>query len=313
MPYFKNEGSLNTNLQLENLRSNVDGLARVNTRNKARQEEIEHADLRLTQRLQRTLDIQALLQFFCQEIATLVPCDSTSYQNIEQNLGYSYGTLGTHICQYKLELEGQYLGDLVCTRNKPFGDQDLLIIESLTGALIYPLRNSLMYQQAINMSLLDPLTGAGNRKALEKAIIREQNNVVRYDTPFSMLMIDIDYFKNINDDYGHSAGDTTLQSVSETIQNIIRQSDELFRFGGEEFVVLLNNSDVNSATYMAERIRKAIEQVETLCENECIKVTVSIGVAHFNKTECMDQLFNRADQALYRAKNNGRNQVKVAA
>ncbi|MFT5451504.1 MAG: diguanylate cyclase (GGDEF)-like protein [Enterobacterales bacterium] len=313
MQYFNNERSLNTNIQLESLRSNVDGMARVVTRNKTRQEQIEHSALRLTQRLQRTLDIQALLQFFCQEITVLVPCDSTSYQNLDQNLGYSYGSIGTHVCQYKLELEGQYLGDLVCTRNKPFGDQDLLIIESLTAALIYPLRNSLMYQQAINMALLDPLTGAGNRKALEKAIVREQNNVERYDKPFSMLMIDIDFFKNINDQHGHSAGDTTLQSVCETIKNIIRQSDELFRFGGEEFVVLLNNSDVNSASFMAERIRLAIEQVETICENESIKVTVSIGVAHFNKTERMDELFNRADQALYLAKNNGRNQVSVAA
>jgi diguanylate cyclase (GGDEF)-like protein len=128
-----------------------------------------------------------------------------------------------------------------------------------------------------------------------------------------MLMIDIDYFKKVNDQHGHSAGDSTLQTVSETINNIIRQSDELFRFGGEEFVVLLNNSDVNSASFMAERIRQAIEQVEVMCENESIKVTVSIGVAHFNKTECMDQLFNRADEALYLAKNNGRNQVRVAA
>ena len=120
----------------------------------------------------------------------------------------------------------------------------------------------------------------------------------RYDTPFSMLMIDIDYFKKINDQHGHSAGDTTLKSVCETIKNIIRQSDELFRFGGEEFVVLLNNSDVNSASFMAERIRQAIEQVETLCENGAIKVTVSIGVAHFNKTECMDQLFNRAEKII---------------
>jgi len=298
MQYFNSERSLNTNVQLESLRRKVDGIAQVTSRNNTRQEEIEHAALRLSQRLQRTLDIQALLQFFCQEIASLVPCDSTSYQNLEQNLGYSYGSIGTHICQYKLELEGQYLGDLVCTRNKPFGDQDLLIIESLTGALIYPLRNSLMYQQAVNMALLDPLTGAGNRKALENAVLREQNIIERYDTPFSMLMIDIDYFKKINDQYGHSAGDKTLQSVSATIKNIIRQSDELFRFGGEEFVVLLNNSDVNSATFMAERIRLAIEQVETLCENESIKVTVSIGVAHFNKTECMEHLFNRADRAL---------------
>jgi len=313
MRYFNSERSLNTETQLESLRSNIAGITQVDRRIKRHQQEVELAGLRLTERLQRTLDIQALLQFFCQEIATLVPCDSTSYQNTEQNLGYSFGNKGVHICHYNLELEGQYLGDLICTRNKPFGDQDLLVIETLAASLVYPLRNALMYQQAINMALQDPLTGAGNRKALEKAIVREQNLVERYDTPFSMLMIDIDFFKKINDQYGHSVGDTTLQTVSKTIMDMIRQSDEMFRYGGEEFVVLLNNSDVNSASYMAERIRQAIEQVEIMCEDSLIKVTVSIGVAHFNKTECMDHLFNRADQALYVAKDNGRNQVSVAA
>ena len=313
MQYFNSERSLHTEIQLKTLSSNIKGIAKTNGRSKTRQEEVENTSLRLTQGLQRTLDIQALLQFFCQEIATLVPCDSTSYQNLQQNLGYSYGSIGTHLCQYKLELEGEYLGDLVCTRNKPFGDQDLLIIEGLAGSLVYPLRNALMYQQAINMALQDPLTNAGNRKALENAIQREQHLVERYETSFSLLMIDIDYFKKVNDQYGHGAGDRTLQKVSQTIMEVIRQSDQLFRYGGEEFVVLLNNSDVNNASFMAERIRQAIEQIVTMCDTVPIKVTVSIGVANFNQKECVDQLFSRADKALYIAKGNGRNQVSVAA
>ena len=313
MQYFNSERSLDTDIQLQTLRSTISGLAQQKHRNRTRQEEIEHVALRLSQNLQRSLDIQALLQFFCQEIATIVPCDSTSYQNLEENLGFTYGTKGAHICQYNLQLKGEYLGDLICTRNKPFGDQDLLIIESLAGSLVYPLRNALMYRQAINMSLQDPLTGAGNRKALENAIKREQNLVERYDTPFSMLMIDIDYFKKINDQYGHTTGDRTLQTVSETITEVIRQSDQLFRFGGEEFVVLLNNTELESATFLAERIRQAIENYETEHENGVIKVTASIGVAHYDKTEDMDNLLNRADQALYCAKEEGRNKVNVAA
>ena len=313
MQYFNSNRSLNTEFQLKNLKHKVSGIAQPKKSDSARQLEIEQAGLRLTQRLQRSLDIQALLQFFCQEITTLVPCDSTSYQNKEQSLGYTYGTNGSHICQYRLELEGSYMGDLVCTRNKPFGDQDLLIIETLTAALVYPLRNALMYQQAISMALQDPLTGAGNRKALEKAVLREQKITERYDTPFSMLMIDIDYFKKVNDQYGHSVGDTTLQNVSSTIMDMIRQSDEMFRYGGEEFVVLLNNSDTDSASFMAERIRKAIEQVQVETDQGPIQVTVSIGVAHFDRNESMDHLFKRADEALYKAKDMGRNQINVAA
>ncbi len=312
MQHFNSERSLDTDFQLQTLRSTISGLAQNRHRSRSRQEEIEHIALRLSQNLQRSLDIQALLQFFCQEIATIVPCDSTSYQNLEENLGFSYGTKGVHICQYNLELEGKYLGDLICTRNAPFGDQDLLIIESLAGSLVYPLRNALMYRQAINMSLQDPLTGAGNRKALEKAIKREQNLVERYDTPFSMLMIDIDFFKKINDQYGHTTGDQALQTLSETISDVIRQSDQFFRFGGEEFVILLNNTELESATFLAERIRQAVEDSETENENGTIKMTVSIGVAHYDKTENMDNLLNRADQALYCAKEEGRNKVNVA-
>jgi len=128
-----------------------------------------------------------------------------------------------------------------------------------------------------------------------------------------MLVIDIDFFKKINDQHGHSAGDSTLQTVSQTISDVIRQSDQLFRFGGEEFVVLLNNTELESATSLAERIRYAIEQAETVSESDTIKVTASIGVAHFDKAENMDDLFGRADQALYNAKENGRNKVSVAA
>lgn len=313
MRYFNNKQSIKTESHFAGLRSNIAGLAKLKHTSQNRQDEVEQAGLRLTQRLQRTLDIQELLQLFCQEIANLVPCNSTSYQNIEENLGYTYGTHGVHVCQYKLELEGMYLGELVCTRDKAFGDQDLLVVETLAGSLVYPLRNALMYRQAINMALQDPLTGAGNRKALDKALSREQNMAERYDTPFSMLIIDIDFFKNINDDYGHSCGDTTLKAVSKTIQQTIRQSDDMFRYGGEEFVVLLNNCDVNNASIMAERIRQAIEKVEILCKTGVINVTVSIGVANFNKQENMDNLFNRADQALYKAKDGGRNQVTVAA
>ncbi len=313
MQYFNSERTLDTDMQLQSSGSTIQGLAQNEQRSSSRQEEIEQVTLRLTQNLQRSLDIEALLQLFCQEITSIVPCDSTSYENIDQNLGFTYGTNGTHICQYNLQLEGKYLGDLICTRNVPFGDQDLLIIESLASSLVYPLRNSLMYREAMNMALQDPLTGAGNRKSLEKAIKREKKLVERYDKPFSVLMIDIDFFKNINDQHGHSAGDLTLQTVSQTITDVIRQSDQLFRFGGEEFVVLLDNTKLGSAAILAERIRVAIEQSKTTCAANSIQVTISIGVAHYDKTKNMDDLFARADQALYHAKENGRNKVSIAA
>lgn len=320
MQYNNSERSPDTAIQLQTLCSTIQGLAQSEERSKTRQEEVEQVAMRLSQHLQRSLNVQDLLQFFCQEIATVVPCDSTSYQNLEQNLVYTHGNKGSHICHYNLELEGEYLGDLICTRNKPFGDQDLLIIESLAGYLVYPLRNALMYRVALNLAMQDPLTGAGNKKALEQAIKREQNLFQRYDTPFSMLFIDIDDFKKINDQHGRATGDLALQNIYSTITGVIRQSDQVFRFGGEEFVVLLNNTQLTDATFLAERIRGAIEVAETsvicprtLTELDSCYMTVSIGVVNFHASEDMDSLFNRADEALYNAKESGCNQVCIAA
>ena len=278
-----------------------------------RQSTLELLEIRLTQGLQRTLDIESLLEFFCKEIAEIVPCDSVAYQNSEHRVAFAYGKIGTHICQYHLELEGQPLGELICTRDKPFGDLDLHTIESLTATLVYPLRNALLYQQAISMALQDSLTGVGNRKALERALSREANLASRHDTPLSMLMIDIDHFKQINDTHGHAAGDQALTHVTEMIAAVSRQSDEIFRYGGEEFIVLLNDTDTKNANDLAERIRKAIEHTEVCLGNSQFNLTVSIGVAGYNPSTGKDWMFKEADAALYRAKNNGRNQVKVAA
>jgi diguanylate cyclase (GGDEF)-like protein len=291
----------------------VQDLAQVQHYTSQRQSDIELVEIRLTQGLQRSLDIQTLLAFFCKEIAEIVPCDSVAYQNSEYRIAHIHGKVGTHMCQYHLELEGQFLGDLICTRNKPFGDLDLRTIESLAGTLVYPLRNALLYQQAISMSLEDPLTGVGNRKALENALNREINLSGRQGKPLTMLMIDIDHFKQINDTYGHDAGDQALSHVTEIISAVSRQSDEVFRYGGEEFIVLLNNTDKANANDLAERIRHAIEQSE-VCLNHCqFNLTVSIGVAEHHSSKGKDMLFKEADKALYEAKHGGRNQVKVAA
>lgn len=293
-------------------RLKIDDLASAQTREPKRQLAIELVELKLTQGLQRSLNIQSLLEFFCQEIAEIVPCDSVAYQHSEYRIAHIHGKSETHVCQYQLELEGQHLGELICTRAHPFGDMDLLTIEGLAGTLVYPLRNALLYQQALDSALQDPLTSVGNRKALDHALRRETTLVERHNSELSMLMIDIDLFKGINDGFGHAAGDQALRNVTQMISSVIRQSDQVFRYGGEEFVVLLSNTDVKNANDLAERIRKAIEQTEICYGNFRFRLTVSIGVAAYNSLQGTDSLFNTADKALYEAKNNGRNRVIAA-
>lgn len=133
----------------------------------------------------------------------------------------------------------------------------------------------------------------------------------RHHQPLSLLVIDIDWFKQVNDRHGHAVGDTVLRSVAQVTQQVLRGDDLLFRYGGEEFVVLLRATPAAGAADVAERIRATIAAASCVCASKDIKVTVSIGAATLG-AEGGDGLFERSDHALYQAKQQGRNRVVVA-
>lgn len=178
-------------------------------------------------------------------------------------------------------------------------------------ALIYPLRNAVTYLRAVEMASRDPLTGISNRRALDHALPREIDIARRQSTPLALLMIDIDHFKRFNDCFGHTFGDDVLLAVAQTIARTIRRSDLLYRFGGEEFVVLASHTDRDGAQLLAERIREAVAAITTV-RGRSIELSVSLGLASLLSNEGQDSLFERADQALYKAKQGGRNQTCVA-
>ena len=162
----------------------------------------------------------------------------------------------------------------------------------------------------LDINLKDSLTGAYNRLFLTTRLQEEFERHRRYSRTLSLIMLDIDYFKKVNDTYGHQCGDFILKSVCETITAILRKVDMLVRFGGEEFCCLLPETDLQSALIMAERIRKSIEKKEFSCNNTIIRITVSLGVHEFRgDIDSPDTLLRTADEALYRAKEAGRNQV----
>jgi diguanylate cyclase (GGDEF)-like protein len=175
--------------------------------------------------------------------------------------------------------------------------------------LLYPLRNALTYREVLQNALTDQLTGAGNRAALDNTLKREIDLSKRHQQPLSVLAIDIDWFKKVNDTYGHQAGDEILKQVVDTIAKPSRCTDQTFRYGGEEFVVLLHNTSPVGAAVIAERIRKAVEEQIVVINGDELKITVSIGAATLKIQDNATTLFSRADQALYEAKGNGRNQV----
>jgi len=155
----------------------------------------------------------------------------------------------------------------------------------------------------------DKLTGAWNRRRLEEAVINEMDRLKRYDHPLSMLMIDIDFFKKVNDEHGHAVGDQVLAVLATEIQSNCRATDSLTRWGGEEFVVLIPNTTLSSSTVLAERLLERIAATDFPVVKH---ITVSIGVAESMPGEPWEKWFKRADNALYRAKAHGRNQVQIA-
>jgi diguanylate cyclase (GGDEF)-like protein len=162
-------------------------------------------------------------------------------------------------------------------------------------------------QESRTASLVDPLTGVANRRALDQSLVTEISRVARTNKKMSALMADIDHFKSVNDTYGHPIGDAVLEEFGDVLRSNTRATDFLARFGGEEFVVLMPNTDLETAVGVAERIRKAFEarRIEPVVGS----TTASFGVIELGAGETGDALLERVDKALYEAKSAGRNCV----
>lgn len=165
-------------------------------------------------------------------------------------------------------------------------------------------------QELERLATTDSLTGVFNRRHLFTLAEQELNRALRYNSSFSVLVLDIDCFKQINDTYGHAVGDHALSVIAKTILNCLRTVDFFGRFGGEEFVAFLPETDIDAALLAAERIRENVEKTAISTPGKQIFITISIGVAAYKLgDETVDAIVQRADQALYQAKHQGRNRV----
>jgi diguanylate cyclase (GGDEF)-like protein len=158
------------------------------------------------------------------------------------------------------------------------------------------------------LAIRDELTGTHNRRHLIELVEHEKERSARFGSPFCLCLLDIDYFKLINDTYGHSAGDTALRQFAAAVQCQIRESDAFGRYGGEEFLLMLPETALDEATVLAERVRANTERLD-FAGLPGRAITVSIGIAEFRPHESVAQTIARADEALYLAKSNGRNRV----
>jgi len=264
---------------------------------------------RLISTLQTTISLEELLPIFSAELSSVVDHSGFKFEHEEQNIHMKSGLNTNHSCEYTLAIENSSLGKITFMRRKRFNEKELETIENFLGALLYPLKNTLLYRQAIQSAHTDSLTGVLNRSTLQSVFQKESSLARRHQSDLSLVMIDIDFFKKVNDSYGHAAGDLALKELTNCIKRTVRESDHIFRLGGEEFAVLLNGTDLKGATLLAERLRSAAQQISIKHEDNTFNFTISAGVTQYNENEALDELMNRADKALYEAKDSGRNKV----
>lgn len=171
--------------------------------------------------------------------------------------------------------------------------------------------NKLKKEIQINKELtyIDELTNVQNRKAYILKLKEDLSLIKRYKTPFCMMMLDIDDFKQINDNYGHKIGDTVLIELSKLIQTNIRINDSLFRVGGEEFIILFSQTNLDKASIVTEKIRRIIENDLEIIKNQ--KTTVSIGLSQVTSDDNEDSIFKRVDKLMYESKKNGKNTISI--
>jgi two-component system cell cycle response regulator len=207
------------------------------------------------------------------------------------------------------------VGTLVCGSRKPDGLQEAAQKELSMLALqaAEALVRTRLYEQAERMATIDGLTGLLNRRTFNSLLEQRLREAQRYSRPLSLLLLDIDHFKKVNDSHGHPAGDSVLKGVARVAQKQARETDLVARYGGEEMALILPQTDARGAWAIAERIRKAVEAAAHATEQGALRVTLSIGVATWTSGgDSPDDVLQAADKALYRAKENGRNRVEAS-
>ena len=250
--------------------------------------------------LQITVDLEELLKLFYNELQKYIPITGLSFQNLDHTLSFSFGNLKQEYSSNQLILNKSLLGTM---RFFP-ENLEAHTLNTAISCLLFPLRNALQYHVALLRASKDPITGLGNRYALETRIAQ----IDGHHMPLSLIIIDIDNFKTLNDLHGHTTGDYALSYIASFLKNIPLCAHSSFRYGGDEYLILLPNISKSNAIELAERIQEALKKNPFKIQDQLCPMTVSIGIAYREAGECSFQdLFELADKALYMAKASGKN------
>lgn len=220
-----------------------------------------------------------------------------------------------------LIVQNEVLGVITLDSCTPgaFDQSQARLVQAFADQVAIALENARLFEDTRRLATMDPLTNIYNRRHFYELAHREFERSHRYHHPLSAIMFDLDHFKQVNDTYGHAAGDQVLQTIAETCQSKLRKSDIFGRYGGEEFIVIMPETDEQRAWNVAERLRRSVARTSIRINGGEISITISLGVATLSKDllyndlpgDMLEKLIDNADQALYQAKQAGRNRVIV--
>jgi len=259
----------------------------------------------------RTHDFYQLINVFISDVRRVLPCDGIKYREDRLGLNFIDGVISRYQCNYEIKFGEQSLGEICFSRDRQFMESELTNIEKLVAGLVQPLRSALKYQQAVRFALRDDLTGLRNGSSYYDSITQEIDRAHRYKVSFSLLLINLDNFREINEQYGRAAGNTLLVEVARRLEHEARSSDIIFRKGGDEFLVFLPNTASTAAVKVAERIKKSVLSGSCILESDEVRFTMSIGVVTVLPDDSAFKLIGRADNALFHAKILGKDRIQA--
>jgi diguanylate cyclase (GGDEF)-like protein len=221
---------------------------------------------------------------------------------------YSEGTDFGGILSYPVAINHHGARLYVLPRRRMLSYHDE-IIGIIVSTVAKTLENAIKLRQLENAATIDPLTGCYNRRGLDINLEQDMATAKRYGGELSLIMFDIDHFKKVNDTYGHDAGDLVLKAIADEARALVRKSDYIGRYGGEEFLIVLPDTGLDNAVALAERLRVNIGDNTVYAGDAAVSVTSSFGVSQFRHELDMRRFIKSADEMLYKAKNSGRNKV----
>lgn len=261
----------------------------------------------LVAQLQKTLELTKLLNIFSVEAARIVQFAGLQFHSTEGVIEMTGGKAEGKNYSFDLVVDGERLGQIIyfCHNLPQYAKQQL---KKLHSALVYPLRNALMFAKVKKLATKDSLTGLNNRSQFDDSLYRKLERSRRHHRSFGLMLLDLDNFKQVNDSHGHQLGDEVLIDFAQILNDSVRGTDTVFRFGGDEFAILIDDESSTISSIIANRIREKVHSHKLLGEHN---VTTSIGFSQSKAKDDNISIFERADKALYAAKNNGRDRCEV--